>query len=150
MIWRHPGSNARLCHHRTARYQLSHYCCALSVAPRETAIDAVSALSDCFSARLQNTLRRGPLLSDSPFCRCLWCWVLSFPCCAFPPSWSCTRILFSVHPGFRCDVVACTTHVTPFFTLRLLKLLSRTAHVGLCWPCLCFSLADPLHVNKTP
>jgi hypothetical protein len=37
----------------------------------------------------------------------------------------CTRILFSVHPGFRCDVVACTTHVTPFFFFFFLQ--SQTA-----------------------
>jgi hypothetical protein len=74
----------------------------------------VEALLSVWHAFRVWSIARGPLLSDSPFCRCLWCWVLSFPCCAFPPSWSCTRILFSVHPGFRCDVVARMTHVTPF------------------------------------
>jgi hypothetical protein len=74
----------------------------------------VEALLSVWRAFRVWSIACGPLLSDSSLCRCLWCWVLSFPCCAFPPSWSCTRILFSVHPGFRCDVVACTTHVTPF------------------------------------
>ena len=59
---------------------------------------------------------RGPLLSDSPLCGCLWCPVLSFPCCLFPSFTGPAKgpfVPFSA--GFRRSVAACVTRVTPSF-----------------------------------
>jgi hypothetical protein len=78
--------------------QLSHCCCALSMALQVTVIDTVSALSAAFLLELQNTLQLPSLqgwslLQTTPF-----------------PVWLCPYLA-----GFSCSVAACATRVTPFF-----------------------------------
>lgn len=99
--------------------------------------ELVEALLSVWLALWGWSFARGPLLSDSPLCGCLWCRVLSFPCCLFPSFTGPAKgpfVPFSA--GFRRSVAACVTRVTPSFLPSLprggpsLPSLSQVSRLG--------------------